>query len=120
FSHPDDREGKVFVFPHIFAEVMACYMKRHGVSARALGAVAVTEYDNARHNPYAQMRDVACTLDTVERIEGINRFIVDGLPLKTYDCSQITDGYAALLLATEEGLRRLGLSPSQCVKVAGY
>jgi acetyl-CoA acetyltransferase len=120
FSHPDDREGKVFVFPHIFAEVMACYMKRHGASARDLGAVAVTEYGNARHNPYAQMRDVSCTLDTVERIEGINRFIVEGLPLKTYDCSQITDGYAALLLATEEGLRRLGLSPRQCVRVAGY
>jgi acetyl-CoA C-acetyltransferase len=120
FSHPDDREGKVFVFPHIFAEVMALYMEAHGVSARELGAIAVTEYANARHNPYAQMRDVQCTLDTVEKIEGINRFIVEGLPLKTYDCSQITDGYASLLLATEIGLARLGLSPRQCVRVAGF
>ena len=90
------------------------------VSARQLASVAVTAYANARHNPYAQMRDVQCTLDTVETIEGINRFIVDGLPLKTYDCSQITDGYAALILATEEGLARLGLKPSQCVRVAGH
>jgi acetyl-CoA acetyltransferase len=119
FSHPDEREGKVFVFPHIFAEVMALYMREHGVSARDLAAIAVTAYANARHNPYAQMRDVQCTLDTVEKIEGINRFIVDGLPLKTYDCSQITDGYAALILATEEGLSRLGLSPKQCVRIAG-
>ena len=32
FSHPDEREGKVFVFPHIFAEVMREYMddvRRH-------------------------------------------------------------------------------------------
>jgi acetyl-CoA acetyltransferase len=120
FSHPDEREGKVFVFPHIFAEVMSLYMKEHGVTARELGAIAVTEYGNARYNPYAQMRNVECTLDSVEKIEGINRFIVDGLPLKTYDCSQITDGYAALLLATEEGLARLGLNPRQCVRIAGW
>src|SRR3954464_6539549 len=56
FSHPDERAGKVFVFPHIFAEVMALYMKEYGVSARELGAIAVTEYGNARYNPYAQMR----------------------------------------------------------------
>ena len=31
FSHPDERPGKVFVFPHIFAEVMDVYMKTHGV-----------------------------------------------------------------------------------------
>ena len=31
FSHPDERPGKVYIFPHIFAEVMADYMKTHGV-----------------------------------------------------------------------------------------
>ena len=31
FSHPDEREGKVFVFPHIFAEVMRDYMAEYGV-----------------------------------------------------------------------------------------
>lgn len=120
FSHPDDREGKVFVFPHIFAEVMAAYMKEYGVSARELAAVAVTEYANARYNPYAQMCDVQCSLEQVEKIEGPNRFIVDGLPLKTFDCSQITDGYAGIILATEEGLRRLGLHARDCVRIAGY
>ena len=73
-----------------------------------LAQIAVTEYDNAQNNPYAQMRNVNMTLDQAMKIEGINRYIVDGLPLKTYDCSQITDGYAALILATEEGLRSWG------------
>jgi acetyl-CoA acetyltransferase len=120
FSHPDEREGKVFVFPHIFAEIMARYMNEHGVPARELGAIAVTAYANARHNPYAQMRNVECTIDQVEKIEGINRLIVEGLPLRTYDCSQITDGYAALVLATEEGLGRLGLRRDACVRIAGW
>ena len=32
----------------------------------------------------------------------------------------ITDGYAALILATEEGLRKLGFPKSECVEIAGY
>jgi acetyl-CoA C-acetyltransferase len=120
FSHPDEREGKVFVFPHLFAEVMACYLAAYGVTARDLAAIAVTEYRNARCNPFAQMRNVALTLDVAEKLEGINRCIVEGLPLKTYDCSQITDGYAALVLATEAGLDRIGVRPSACVRIAGW
>lgn len=120
FSHPDEREGKVFVFPHIFAEVMDCYMKVHKVGEDALAQIAVTEYGNARHNPYAQMRNVQITVEQALKIEGINRYIVDGLPLKTYDCSQITDGYAALIIATEEGLRKLGVAKAHCVEIAGY
>jgi acetyl-CoA acetyltransferase len=120
FSHPDEREGKVFVFPHLFAEVMASYLAAYGATPRDLAAIAVTEYQNARFNPFAQMRDVALTLDIAETLEGINRCIVDGLPLKTYDCSQITDGYASMILATADGLARLGLRPSACVRVAGW
>jgi acetyl-CoA acetyltransferase len=120
FSHPDEREGKTYVFPHIFAEIMQQYMDAHGVSERELAAVAVQEYANARHNPYAQMRSVELSLEQALEIGGFNRYVVPGLPLKTYDCSQISDGYAALILATREGLRRVGLHPDDCVRIAGY
>jgi acetyl-CoA acetyltransferase len=120
FSHPDEREGKVFVFPHIFAEVMRDYMNQWGVTERDLATIAVQEYANARHNPCAQMRKVQLTLEQATTIEGLNRYVVDGLPLKTYDCSQITDGYAALILATEEGLARLGVPKADCVRIAGW
>ncbi len=120
FSHPDERAGKVFVFPHVFAEVMDAYMKEWGVSEEDLGRIAVAEYGNANSNPFAQMQKVQVTLDDVMRIEGINRYIVDGLPLKTYDCSQISDGYAGLILATEEGLERLGVAKADCVELAGW
>src|SRR5512143_2126719 len=73
FSHPEDREGKTFVFPHIFAEVLHEYMSAHGASERELATIAVQEYQNARHNPYAQMRDTALTVDQACAIEGINR-----------------------------------------------
>lgn len=120
FSHPDEREGKVFVFPHLFAEVMAEYMHEHGVSEEDLAAISVQEYVSAQHNPFAQMRGIQVSLEEATTIVGRNRYIVEGLPLKTYDCSQITDGYASLILATEEGLHRLGVAKEDCVEVAGY
>ncbi|MFZ5926133.1 MAG: thiolase family protein [Acidobacteriota bacterium] len=120
YSHPDERPGKIFVFPHIFAEIMQQYMAAWGVSEEHLAQIAVEEYACARHNPYAQMQGVELTLEQAMRIEGVNRYVVDGLPLKTYDCSQITDGYAALILATEEGLARLGVRREDAVELAGY
>jgi acetyl-CoA C-acetyltransferase len=120
FSHPDERPGKVFVFPHLFAEVMDVYLKVHGCTEEDLAAIAVQEYANAKHNPYAQMRNVDLTVEKACAIEGINRYIAEGLRLKTFDCSQITDGYAGLIVATEEGLARLGLPKRDCVRIAGW
>ena len=120
FSHPDERAGKVYVFPHLFAEVMAEYMATWGATEEDFARIAVAEYANARHNPDAQMKNVELTLEKALAIEGPNRYIVDGLPLKTYDCSQITDGYAALILATEVGLERLGVDRRDAVRLAGW
>lgn len=120
FSHPDEREGKTFVFPHLFAEVMDLYMKEHRVTEMELAAIAVQEYTNARSNPYAQMQKNDVTLEKALAIEGINRYVVEGLPLKTLDCSQITDGYAGLVLATEKGLAKLGVAKKDAVRLAGF
>src|SRR5579859_750452 len=119
FSDPAERPGKTFVFPHIFAEIMQLYSRHWSVSESDLAAIAVQEYANALHNPYAQMK-VDLTLEQATTIAGPNRYLVEGLPLKTYDCSQITDGYAALILGTEEGLIRLGMDKHDCVQIAGW
>lgn len=119
FSDPAERPGKTFVFPHIFAEIMQLYMTTYNVPERDLAFIAVQEYAYAKHNPYAQMH-LDLTLAQATKIEGPNRYLVEGLPLKTYDCSQITDGYAAIILATEEGLQRLNLDKHNCVEIAGW
>ncbi len=120
FSHPGEREGKVYIFPHLFAEVMQAYMETHGATEEDFARIAVAEYAHATHNPDAQMSKVDLTLEQAMTIEGINRYIVDGLPLKTYDCSQITDGYAALILATDEGLRKLQVDKHDAIELAGF
>jgi acetyl-CoA C-acetyltransferase len=53
-------------------------------------------------------------------LAGPNRYIADGLPLKTFECSQISDGSAAIVLADEEGLRRLGIPKSACAELVGF
>ncbi len=120
FSFPDEREGKTFIFPHLFAEIMQDYITTHGATEEDLAAIAVQEYANAKYNPCAQMNKIQITLEQAMKIEGINRYVAPGLPLKTYDSSQITDGYAALILATEAGLARLGIPKAECVEIAGW
>jgi acetyl-CoA acetyltransferase len=120
FSHPREREGKVYVFPHLFAEVMKLYMDTHGATEEDFAYVSSQEYANGNLNPYAQMQKVQVSLEEATSSEGRNRYIVEGLPLKTYDCSQITDGYASMILATEEGLSKLGVNKADCVELAGY
>ena len=120
FSHPDERVGKTYVFPYLFAEVMAEYMRVHGVSEAHLAQIAVNEYANAKYNPYAQMQKVQITLEQAMTVDDRNRYLVEGLPMKTYDCSQISDGYAGLLLATEEGLAKLGIAKRDTVELVGW
>ena len=120
FSHPDEREGKVYVFPHLFAEVMKEYIETHGATERDLAEISSREYANSSHNPFAQMQKIEVSVDDAATPEGRNRYIVKGLPLKTYDCSQISDGYAGMILATEEGLAKLGLCAADCVQIAGW
>ena len=120
FSYPDEREGKTYVFPHLFAEVMKTYMDTHGATERDLAEISSHDCANWGNNPYAQMQKIEVSVDEAATPEGRNRYIVDGLPLKTYDCSQISDGYAGMLLATEEGLAKLGIAKADCVEIAGY
>ncbi len=120
YSHPEERPGKVYIFPHLFAEIMRDYMARWGVTEADLAHIAVAEYANARSNPCAQMRNVQLTVEQATKIEGINRYVIEGLPLKTYDSSQVSDGYAAMILATAEGLQKLGVPKSACVEIAGW
>jgi len=66
FSTPASR-GQVFVFPHIFAEVMRDYMAPWNVSERDLAAIPVQEYANANLQSCAAMNKVQITLDQRSR-----------------------------------------------------
>ena len=58
YSHPDERAGKTYIFPHLFAEIMEAYIREHKVTEAELAEIAVQEYANANKNPLAQMNKV--------------------------------------------------------------
>jgi len=57
---------------------MQCYMQAYGVSESDLAQIAVHEYQNATYKPWPQMNKVQITLEQAVKIEGVNRYVVDG------------------------------------------
>jgi acetyl-CoA acyltransferase len=70
------------------------------------------------------MHAVRMTLDQAAVASESNPQILQNPELKPHlkasDCSQVSDGAAAILLASGEGLRRLGKSGDECVEIRGY
>jgi acetyl-CoA C-acetyltransferase len=94
-----------FMFPKLFAQIARSYAERYGLSERQLSLVPVKNYAHARLNPLAQMRDRVLTLDQAATESPDNPRIAS--PLKTCDCSQITDGAAALILCSAHVAERM-------------
>lgn len=93
-----------FVWPALFAQLADHYAERFGLEHAHLAAIAELNHTNARGNPLAQARD----WDFPEGAFGVDdqvNPIVEGRLRKT-DCGRITDGAAAIVLASERGAQR--------------
>jgi acetyl-CoA C-acetyltransferase len=88
-------EGAKFLWPHMFSRVGDAYAERWGLDRRHLDAIAQKNFANARANPNAQTRTWA--LDAFD--DASKNPVVEGR-LHRYDCSQVTDGGAAIVIAS--------------------
>jgi acetyl-CoA acetyltransferase len=105
------------MFPKLFAHITQVFMERYGLTEQQLAQVAVKNVSHAHRNQYAQMRDTLLTLEhACAASESNPRFAP---PLKVTDCSQITDGAAAVVLCSERFWRKLHDRRPQ-VKLLGY
>jgi acetyl-CoA C-acetyltransferase len=95
-----------FMFPKLFARVASLYGTRYGLTEGQLARVAFKNRLHARLNPCAQTRDAALTLEAACTESSSNPRVAP--PLKVSDCSQITDGAAAVVLCSERFARSLG------------
>jgi acetyl-CoA C-acetyltransferase len=107
-AHPEDQALGGFVFPRLFARFMRAYMDRFGASEQELASVAVKNTFHAGLNPLAQLHGKSLALEDAAVASERNPYLFDGLPLKTRECCQVTDGAAALVLCSEEFARSLG------------
>jgi acetyl-CoA C-acetyltransferase len=86
-------------FAGIFGQIAAHYFQKYGDQSDALALIAAKNHKNGVANPYAQIRkDLGFAFC---RAESEKNPIVAG-PLKRTDCSLVSDGAAALVLADVE------------------
>jgi acetyl-CoA C-acetyltransferase len=71
------------------------YMDKYGVTEEHCAKVSVKNHKNAKNNPHAQLA-MDLTVDDVLN----SRMLAE--PIKLYDCSPISDGGCAIILANEE------------------
>jgi acetyl-CoA C-acetyltransferase len=92
-------------FAGIFGRIAALYFQRWGDQSDALARIAAKNHKNGVGNPYAQMRkDLG--FEFCRRESEKNPFVAG--PLKRTDCSLVSDGAAALVLADGDTARTLG------------
>ncbi|MEM0331563.1 MAG: thiolase domain-containing protein [Archaeoglobaceae archaeon] len=89
-------------FPAYYAMHASAHMAKFGTTEEQMALVAVKAHRNAAKNPKAHFQKEV-TVETVLK----SRYIA--YPLKLFDCSPISDGSAAAILASEEKIRELNL-----------
>ena len=80
------------------------YMERYGVTEADFAKVSVKNHSNAKNNPFAQL-PLDLTVDDVMQ----SRKIAD--PIKLLDCSPVSDGAAAIIIANEEKVQKARTKP---------
>ena len=105
--HEEKPKYGEFMFPKLFGRIAQLYMEKYPALTEAdLARVAVKNYTHARLNPLAQMRDSNLDFSAANTESQANWRIAES-PLKLYDCSQITDGAAAVVLCSGRFLDKL-------------
>jgi len=102
-----DREWEAFqgvTFPGLYAMMARRHMHEFGTTEEQLSQVAVKNHKNGAKNPHAQYRRPV----TIEQVMG-SSLIAD--PIRLLHCSPISDGAAAVVVASEEKAREAESDP---------
>lgn len=91
-------------FPGYYAMIATAHMAEYGTTEEQLAMVSVKNHYYGSLNPYAQMQKA------IDLQKALTSFTV-AYPLKLYDCSLITDGAAAVIIASEEKAKAISKKP---------
>ncbi|WP_323001701.1 acetyl-CoA acetyltransferase [Denitromonas sp.] len=99
-NHPDEAG---LSFPQLFGIAARQYQARYRDPLPAMAQIAAKNHANAMFNPLAHMRREV-SVEFCSTVSDKNPLIAP--PLRMTDCSLITDGAAAILLASPERAKR--------------
>jgi acetyl-CoA acetyltransferase len=98
-------------FMAVYAAFCRWHMKTFGTTQRQIAAVCAKNHQHSVHNPWSQFRK-PFTIEEVLAAPPIT------YPLTLPMCAPLSDGAAAAILCTEEGLQRIGADRKRCIKVS--
>lgn len=99
-------EKATFMWPHMFSEIAEEYDERYGLDDVHLRAIAQINFKNGRRNPNSQTRGWEIPdLVNAAALDDDKNPVIDGR-IRRFDCSQVTDGGAGVVLVTDSYLRR--------------
>jgi len=100
-------------FPAYYAMHAVAHMAKYGTTEEDLALVAIKNHKYGAMNPLAHFQH-EITVDDV-----LSSYVV-AWPLKLYDCCPITDGAAAIVLASEEKVKELGIDTPVWIDAVGF
>jgi acetyl-CoA C-acetyltransferase len=111
-----------FLWPAVFGRLAGVYAERYGLDRRYLNRIAEINYANAKLNPNAQTRKWRFDPLAFTDDDEANPLIEPGT--RRQDCGQITDGAAALVLASGRFARthaeRTGRNLERLPRIEGW
>ncbi len=115
-----EAQGVEFPFPKLFArlvdEAIGKYRLEEKLLLDMLAQIAVKNYTNAKRNPLAQTRKWFMSYNQAASRGSETNPLVGG-KLAVSDCSQVTDGGALVILASEEYVKTHGI---KAPRIKGY
>jgi len=100
-------------FPAYYALHAVAHMHKYGTTEEDLALVSVKNHKYGAMNPLAHFqREIT--------VEDVFSSHVIAWPLKLYDCCPISDGAAAVVLASEEKVKELGIDTPVWIEAIGY
>jgi len=115
-SHPEAEYIYGVTLPSLAGLFARLYMSRFGVERKHLAMVAIKNHDHAMKNPYAHIHQPITMEGILTSPEAVvnNPLVAD--PLCLFDCCPVSDGSAAVILASKDIAERLS---GPRVRIAG-
>ena len=120
-----EKEGQniLFPFPKLFGKLADETIAKYGLDEKryldALAKISEINYSNAKRNPLAQTRNWFMNYKQASN-RGTETNASIGGRLAISDCSQVTDGAAVVVLASEKMAEELGVNEAPYVKGYGH
>ncbi len=120
-----EKEGKNidYPFPKLFGRLADVIIDKYSLSESRfmdnLAVISLQNYENAKRNPLAQTRKWFMNLEQAKN-RGTETNPLIGGRLAISDCSQVTDGAAIVVLASEGFIKEHNIKHSPIVKGYGH